>query len=477
MSLSSAISTAQQIFSNTAQQTSVLSKNIANANNSDYARRMATLSTSAHGAEVVTIQRAQNDALLKQKIISNAQSTGQDTLMTGLDEIRIALGGNDYTSAPSSYLSKFRDSLQTLASTPSSRTTAASTVAAAGDLAKSLNTAADKLQDMRRVADADIADSVAKLNSLLSDFEIANHSVQGALSAGADAGDALDQRDKLLSQMSEIIGISTVTRKDNDMVIYTSDGTVLFENKPRQVTFQQTNGFDAGTTGAAIYVDGIAVKGGQGANTTAQGKLPALLQLRDDVLPTFQTQLDEVARGLVEVFKEGSGQGLFKANSVVFGSVSNSSVATAIKGYANTISVNPAAVANPLLVRDGGFNGVVSNTTGSSGYTTLIDSFVTALGAKMAFDPAAGLTANTSLLSFSTESVGWLEQMRSTASSANDNKSALLTRTQESLSNLTGVNMNEELSLMLDLEQSYKASAKLLTTVDAMMTSLLDAVR
>lgn len=468
MSLSSAISTAQQIFSNTAQQTSVLSKNIANANNSDYARRMATLSTSANGAEVVTIQRAQNDALLKQKVISSAQSTGQDTLMTGLDEIRIALGGNDYTTAPSTYLSKFRDSLQTLASTPSSRTTAASTVAAAGDLAKSLNTAADKLQDMRRVADADIADSVAKLNSLLSDFEIVNHSVQGALSAGADAGDALDQRDKLLSQMSEIIGISTVTRKDNDMVIYTSDGTVLFENKPRQVTFQQTNGFDAGTTGAAIYVDGVAVKGGQGANTTAQGKLPALLQLRDDVLPTFQTQLDEIARGLVQVFQEGGGQGLFKASTVAPGTV---------KGYANSISVNPAAVANPLLVRDGGFNGVVSNTTGSSGYTTLIDSFVTALGSKMAFDPTAGLTVNTSLLSFSTESVGWLEQMRSTASSANDNKSALLTRTQESLSNLTGVNMNEELSLMLDLEQSYKASAKLLTTVDAMMTSLLDAVR
>jgi flagellar hook-associated protein 1 len=42
---------------------------------------------------------------------------------------------------------------------------------------------------------------------------------------------------------------------------------------------------------------------------------------------------------------------------------------------------------------------------------------------------------------------------------------------------VTGVSIDEELSLLLDLEQSYKASAKLISTVDAMMASLLEAVR
>jgi flagellar hook-associated protein 1 FlgK len=72
--------------------------------------------------------------------------------------------------------------------------------------------------------------------------------------------------------------------------------------------------------------------------------------------------------------------------------------------------------------------------------------------------------------------VGWLEQMISQSSAANETKSAQLTRVTESLSNTTGVSLDEEMSLMLDLEQSYKASSKLVTTVDEMIQALLSAV-
>ena len=95
----------------------------------------------------------------------------------------------------------------------------------------------------------------------------------------------------------------------------------------------------------------------------------------------------------------------------------------------------------------------------------------------MAFDPATNLNPSTTIMSFATSSVGWLEELRSSASTGNDNKSALLARTQDALSSLTGVSMDEEVSLLLDLEQSYKAAAKLVSTVDAKMAALLEAVR
>ena len=50
-------------------------------------------------------------------------------------------------------------------------------------------------------------------------------------------------------------------------------------------------------------------------------------------------------------------------------------------------------------------------------------------------------------------------------------------RTSEALSNVTGVNIDEEMSLLLDLEHSYQASAKLVQTVDNMLAALLAAVR
>ncbi|MEP4751127.1 MAG: flagellar basal body rod C-terminal domain-containing protein, partial [Nitratireductor sp.] len=40
----------------------------------------------------------------------------------------------------------------------------------------------------------------------------------------------------------------------------------------------------------------------------------------------------------------------------------------------------------------------------------------------------------------------------------------------------TGVNIDVEMSLLLDLEHAYEASARLIRTVDQMMATLLETV-
>ena len=285
MSLSSAINTAQTIFNNTATQTSIVSTNIANAGNANYNRRMAHLGTALGGASVLTIQRAQNEALYRQSINSASATSGQYRLLEGLEGIKSLLGGNDYETSPSKYLASFRDGLQAFASKPGEITLAATTVSDAMDVANSINNAANGIQAARLEADKEIALSVTELNELLSEFELANNAVRSATASGTDPNNALDQRDKLLGQIAEIIGVSTVTRGDNDMVIYTADGTVLFETAPRTVSFVPTAGFSASIAGNPIYVDGVAVGAGTGGNSSAQGKLPALLQLRDNIAP------------------------------------------------------------------------------------------------------------------------------------------------------------------------------------------------
>ena len=175
MSLSSAISIAQQAFSNTAQQTAIVSKNIANAGNADYSRRLALLGSTPNGAQVVSIYRAQNEALLKQSIASIGEASGQARLRDGLELLKSALGGNDYETAPSKLLSDFRNSLQTFAATPGNKTIAATAVSDAQDLADSLNKTSTTVQDLRKDADKEIAIEVDKLNSLLADFEKANN--------------------------------------------------------------------------------------------------------------------------------------------------------------------------------------------------------------------------------------------------------------------------------------------------------------
>ena len=47
---------------------------------------------------------------------------------------------------------------------------------------------------------------------------------------------------------------------------------------------------------------------------------------------------------------------------------------------------------------------------------------------------------------------------------------------QTALSNAVGVNLDDEYAQQLQLEQSYQASSKLITVVNSMFQTLLDAV-
>jgi flagellar hook-associated protein 1 FlgK len=118
----------------------------------------------------------------------------------------------------------------------------------------------------------------------------------------------------------------------------------------------------------------------------------------------------------------------------------------------------------------------LANVDGDASFSTLLDTLVANFETDMTFDTDTFLDVSTPIAEYATGSVGWLEQLISESAAAKDNKSAQLTRVSEALSNTTGVSLDEEMSLMLDLEQSYKASSKLVNAVDEMIQALLAVV-
>ena len=487
MSLTSALSTAQTSLSNYATQTSVLSRNISNASDPNYSRRDAVLTNSLIGAQGVSVQRAQDMALFVRSIADKSTSSAQDALLNGLTNLKNILGGNDYETSPSALIATMRDTLATYAAKPGEATLAQTAIADAITVANGLQEASKAVQTVRYEADKEIGQQVNTLNELLARFETNNNKVFSGTQTGKDVSAELDERDALLKQISSIIGVTQITRSGNDMALYTSDGVTLFETVARPVEFETSSGFSAALQGKQIFVDGVPLAAGQGANTTGRGSLQSLVQIRDDYAPAMQTHLDEIARVLVVSFAESDQSaipvlpdepGLFtwSGGSVPAG-------ATVVPGLASTITVNPALIqslgGNPQLLRDGGINGAAysSNPTGATGYASLLDSYVLALDEPVAFDAAAGLSTSTSLMGFAAASIGWLELNRSDASSAAQSREASLFRSVEALSNITGVSLDEEMSMLLELEQSYKASARLITAVDEMLKALLAVAR
>ena len=279
--------------------------------------------------------------------------------------------------------------------------------------------------------------------------------------------------------------VSTITRPGNDLVLTTRDGATLFETVPRSVTFEPTAAYSAGTQGKAVLIDGVPVSAGSGGNTNASGSIAAMMQLRDEIAPEMQSQLDEVARGLINSFRETDPNGVQPDAAGLFtwpGGPALPAAGTLESGLAGVISVNAAMDSNrggdPRLLRDGGANGAayVGNSTGGAAYTDLLLTYSGRLEEPMTFDPAAGFDATMSVSDYSTEAISWFEGIRQDASRSADGKNALMARTSQALSNSTGVNIDDEMALLLDLEHSYQASARMMRTVDDMLNTLMSAV-
>ena len=480
MSLSSALSIAQSSLLTTSRQTTVVSRNVADASNPDYTRRIASVVSTAPGARAVDIQRSVNEQLFRQNLAALSAWAGQGALSGGMDQLELSVNGVDNASSASTAIGKLQEALQLYATSPSNQNLATSVIDAARQVVRSLNGGTKAVQDFRTDTDSQIATAVDDLNSLLSRFEEVNKAIVSGSHSGNDVSDQLDQRDALLKKISEYVPISTFTRGNNDMVITTADGTTLFETVPRSVTFSPSAGYAAGSAGNTVYIDNVPVAAGSGGNTSAGGKIAGLLQLRDGVASTMQSQLDEVARGLIGAFAETApsqpdAAGLFTWS----GAPAVPAAGTLVNGLAGQISVNTAIGSDPTLLRDGGANGAayVANTGGGASYADLLIAYGDRLDKPAAFDPAAGISANVGVTGYAASSIGWFEGVRQQASTAADAKEALANRTSEALSNATGVNVDTEMSLLLDLEHTYQASARILTSVNQMLDALMAAVR
>ncbi len=156
---------------------------------------------------------------------------------------------------------------------------------------------------------------------------------------------------------------------------------------------------------------------------------------------------------------------------------------TLIQGLAGQISVNAAfdrAVGgNAALLRDGGANGLAYryNTANVSGFQGRISSLLGGFDQQQNFDPQAQLSASDTVSGFATQSAGWLEGQRATANDKATASQATMSRAKDALLRTTGVSLDQEMAAMLSLEQSYQASAKVMTTVNQMFTALTDIVR
>jgi flagellar hook-associated protein 1 FlgK len=492
MSLTAALDSARASLTASGVQSSSISRNIAGASTAGYSRKITVLDNlPGAGVYVAAIQRAASSGLYSNVLTATSGSAKQSAIYDGLQKIASAtVDDPQLDQSPTAQLNALKQALQQYANAPDNATLAQAAVSSAKDMAASLNQATQTVQSVREGADADMATSVQNINQLLTQFATVNTAIVKGTITGADITDYLDQRDSIVSKLSQEVGVTMSIRTNGDAALYTDNGGVLFDKVARTVSFAPTNSYTPGTTGNAVYIDGVPVTGANSVMPIKSGKIAGLAELRDNATVTYQSQLDEVARGLINAFKESDQSAVPTLPDVpgLFtypGAPTMPASGTVVVGLAGTISVaasvDPSATpsGNPNLLRDGAISGnaaYVYNTAGNAGYSTRLQQLISNMDVSQPFDATTQGKPNGSVIEFASSSTSWIENQRKAANDNSQYQSTLLDRSTTALSNVSGVNMDDEMSLMLQVERTYSASSKIISTVDQMLQSLLAAV-
>jgi len=291
----------------------VVSQNVANAGTPGYVRRNVSSVDSISGGTVgvsnPNVQRLLDRIVQHQLLQESSGASYTSTraqVFASLDQLYGAPGS---ATALDSMYSKFTSSLQALQNDPSSYTNRTAVLDAASQLANRLSGLSDGVQQQRAKAEAGIGAAVTRTNELLDQLTDVNARIVNAQQTSATA-DLRDQRDRIISELSQYVEVRTDERPNGSISITTASGTQLFDGRPT-VKFE----FDArGNIGPQSQwssdptkrtVGTIVAKDLSGNsfdaianNTFRSGEIGALVELRDKTLVQAQAQLDEIAAQL-----------------------------------------------------------------------------------------------------------------------------------------------------------------------------------
>ncbi len=489
MSLGSAWSVGLSGLSTASDQMALVSRNVARAGDVTASRKIGEQVTTGTGTvRLAVIGRVSDPVLLDGVLTARANYSGDSVTSSALDRLYSAVMDPELGQSPASLIAKLESDVRLLANDPTNRAAALQVVDAAFAVSGALNSASALISNVRSDADRSIADSVQALNTALQELEAVNKDIVSS-PPQADITDQLDARDAILQTISDYAGIRVVPRGGNDITVYTDGGVVLFETVARSIEFTPSGVLGPGVLGNAVRIDGVDVTGPGAVMPLRSGSIAAQIGIRDSIAPTFQTQIDEIARGLIEVFADPDRSGGVKSDipglfTWIGGTVPPSGVV--VPGLAARITVHPqidpAQGGNLNYLRDGGASAPAdpdynANPSGASGYSGRLLELVRGLGEVRSFDSTSGLRPASSLKDLSSQSVGWIDELRQATADQLESRTVLKDRVSESLLGVTGINLDQEMADLLRFEQSFQASSRLIATVDQMIKAILEVAR
>lgn len=450
---------------------SVISDNVANAGVAGYTTKTQEVSAflvgnGTDGVRTGLVSRSVDSALQSSAWSQDSRVAALTVRSQVLKSVNAAQGTPGDGTSLADAVTALQNGFTKLQADPSSQMQQSSVVSAANTLATAINTAAQTVTAQRNSVQAQIVGSVSILNTALTTVRDTTHGIMAAKVAGQDTSTLEDQRDQALQTISGLLDVSYDKQNNGNITILGRSGFSI----PLDSTFSTTTApLSPGSSVATSTVPPILMQSGNQAvppvdvtSHLSGGSLGEQVSLRDTVLPSYTTGLDSFSAKVANQF---TSQGL-----QLFTDGMGANSLSAYPGLSATIGVNPVVVANPASVRDGtpGTPIPVNPANGPAGYTGLIDRVL-----------SGSFAAGGSVTSLSSDAAAFVaKQSQDTSQTSADltNATAYQSTLSSRLSAQSGVNVDQEMGLMIQLQNSYQANARVLQAAQTMFTALLNAV-
>ena len=365
-----------------------------------------------------------------------ARADAMATLDTVIDEP----GDTGITSLMSKYWSAWH----ALSLQPDSAAAREAVRSAGQTLAAGFNDLSRQLTAAQTEADTRVGLGVQRVNEIADQLNNLNQQIAMVVAVGQEPNDLRDQRDLLIDELATYTDIGVSETGPNGKVTVTIGNQILLDPSTDTVN------------PLAISAAGAATVGGN-ATTITSGKLRGFVDLRDTVIGGangYIAQLDTMAAALVTSVnaRHAAGYGLDGTTGNAFfqgTTAATLALDAAIAGSTDKIAASATAVGLP-----GGSDGAVGMAQ--------LQYVVQTIG-----------TATTTLDGFYGQFVARIGVDADQASRLHQVQSGVLDAAQARRDGVSGVNMDEEMTDMVRFQKSYNAAARMITTLDQMLETII----
>ncbi len=286
-----------------------VSNNISNVNTEGYSRQRVELAPNTpqnvgsgyigSGVQVGAITRVANEFVISQLRTSTTSTSEADAFLLLASRMDNMLADAETGLAPS--LQNFFSALQDVNDLPSSVTARQVFVSEAESLVERFQFLDQRLTSLGDEVRSLLNEDVAKMNNLANSLaDINSRIVEAAgLVGGGSPNDLLDQRDKLILELSELVSVNTISQNDGSLNVFIGNGQPLvIGNQASSIGVAEVYDGRYEVTISDTFFSSVI------SDSITGGSMGAALSFQSDMLEPARNALGRLALGLAETFNQ-----------------------------------------------------------------------------------------------------------------------------------------------------------------------------